>query len=283
MEIIPATETIKLFFMPDIFDLFKHWWKQILAVIIASLLVVGVISYLKPKLYLSVATAVPASSFASDKSKIFNENIQALYAALGTPDDLDMIVGTAKLDTVYLAVTDEFNLFDHYKMKEKGQAARNKAASLLKKNSKVMKSEYGELKVKTWNTDKNLAPQLANAIMEKLKAIHQDLQNAGNMATLQGLVSRKEKLQQMADSAMNSAENNNQRREQISQYEKLIGEYQLMVDTKPPVLITVEKAKAAAWPDQPKTIQLLGATAVLAFIFSLLAALMLERKKTTVQ
>jgi len=269
--------------MPDIFDLLKHWWKQILAVIIASLLVVGVISYLKPKLYLSVATAVPASSFASDKSKIFNENIQALYAALGTPDDLDMIVGTAKLDTVYLAVTDEFNLFDHYKMKEKGEAARNKAASLLKKNSKVMKSEYGELKVKTWNTDKNLAPQLANAIMEKLKAIHQDLQNAGNMATLQGLVSRMEKLQQMADSAMNSAENNNQRREQISQYEKLIGEYQLMVDTKPPVLITVEKAKAAAWPDQPKTIQLLGATAVLAFIFSLLAALMLERKKTTVQ
>ena len=261
--------------MPDIFDLFKHWWKQILAVVITSLLVVGAVTYLKPQKYLSVATAVPASSFASDKSKIFNENIQALYSALGTPDDLDMIVGTARLDTVYLAVTDQFNLYDHYKMKEKGEAARNKAASLLKKNTKVMKSEYGELKVKTWDTDKNLAPQLANAIMEKLKAIHQDLQNAGNLATLQGLISRKEKLQQAADST--------QRKEQISQYEKLIGEYQLMVDTKPPVLITVEKAKAAEWPDQPKTIQLLVATAVLAFIFSLLAALVLERKKSTSQ
>jgi len=265
--------------MPDIPDLFKHWWKQMLAVIITSMLVVGTVSYLKPKKFLSVATAVPASSFAADRSKIFNENIQALYSALGTPDDLDMIVGTARLDTVYLAVTDQFNLFDHYKMQEKGEAARNKAASLLKKNTKVMKSEYGELKVKTWDTDKNLAPQLANAIMEKLKAIHQDLQSAGNMATLQGLVSRKEKLQQMADSTTNSVENSNQQKEQISQYEKLIGEYQLMVDTKPPVLITVEKAKAAAWPDQPKTVQLLVATAVLAFIFSLLAALVLERKK----
>jgi len=269
--------------MPDIFDLIKHWWKQILAVIITSLLVVGTVTYLKPKKYLSIATAVPASSFASDKSKIFNENIQALYSALGTADDLDMIVGTAKLDTVYLAVTDQFNLFDHYKMKEKGEAARNKAASLLKKNTKVMKSEYGELKVKTWDTDKNLAPQLANAILEKLKAIHQDLQSAGNLVTLQGLMSRKEKLQQMADSTMNSAENKSQRIEQISQYEKLIGEYQLMVDSKPPVLITVEKAKAAAWPDQPKTIQLLFATAVLAFIFSLLAALVLERKKSISQ
>ena len=269
--------------MPDIFDLLKNWWKQMLAVIIASLLVVGVISYLKPPKFLSVATAVPASSFASDKSKIFNENIQALYSALGTPDDLDMIVGTARLDTVYLAVTDQFNLYDHYKIKEKGEAARSKAALLLKKNTKVMKSEYGELKVKCWDTDKNLAPQLANAIMEKLKAIHQDLQNAGNLATLQGLISRKEKLQQVADSTMNSAENSTQRKDQISQYEKLIGEYQLMVDTKPPVLITVEKAKAAEWPDQPKTIQLLAATAVLAFIFSLLAALVLERKKSTGQ
>ncbi|HEX4877482.1 MAG TPA: hypothetical protein VFV31_12480, partial [Chitinophagaceae bacterium] len=134
-----------------------------------------------------------------------------------------------------------------------------------------------------WDTDKNLAPQLANAIMEKLKAIHQDLQNAGNLATLQGLISRKEKLQQVADSTMNSADNSTQRKDQISQYEKLIGEYQLMVDTKPPVLITVEKAKAAEWPDQPKTIQLLVATAVLAFIFSLLAALVLERKKSTGQ
>lgn len=269
--------------MPDMFDLFKHWWKQLLAVIIASLLIVGTVTFLKPKKYLSVATAVPASSFASDKSKIFNENIQALYSALGTPDDLDMIVGTARLDTVYLAVTDQFNLYDLFKMQEKGEAARSKAASLLKKNTKVMKSEYGELKVKTWDTDKNLAPQLANAIMEKLKAIHQDLQNAGNLATLQGLISRKEKLEQAADSIMNTVENTTRRKEQIGQYEKLIGEYQLMVDTKPPVLITVEKAKAAAWPDQPKTVQLLMATAVLAFIFSLLAALVLERKKTAVQ
>lgn len=269
--------------MPDMFDLFKHWWKQMLAVIIASLLVVGIVTFLKPKKYLSVATAVPASSFASDKSKIFNENIQALYSALGTPDDLDMIVGTARLDTVYLAVTDQFNLYDHFKMQEKGDAARSKAASLLKKNTKVMKSEYGELKVKAWDTDKNLAPQLANAIMEKLKAIHQDLQNAGNLATLQGLISRKEKLQQAADSTMNTVENTTRRKEQINQYEKLIGEYQLMVDTKPPVLITVEKAKAAAWPDQPKTVQLLMATAVLSFIFSLLAALVLERKKTAGQ
>ena len=119
--------------MPDLFDLIAKWWKRMLAVMILSLLAVGIITFLKPRQYLSVTTAVPASSYASDKGKIFNENIQELYSTLGTTDDLDMILGTANLDTVYLFVADQFNLFDHYKMKEQGDAARTKAALCLKK------------------------------------------------------------------------------------------------------------------------------------------------------
>lgn len=248
-----------------------------LAVIILSVLTVGIITYLKPKKYLSVATAVPASSFASDKAKIFNKNIEALYAALGTPDDLDMIVGTANLDTVYTAVASQFNLFDHYKMKEKGDAAIAKAASLLKANSAVMKSEYGELKVKVWDTDKNLAPQLANAIMDVLRSIHQDLQSAGNNATLEGLLKAKQKIQDRVDTIPPSQQP--ELLERISEYEKLIGEYQLMVDSKPPVLIVVEQAKASNWPDKPQRMKIIIATAILSFLFSLLVALALEGRK----
>jgi hypothetical protein len=104
--------------MPDIFDLIKNWWKQMLAVVIASVLVVGIITFLKPKEYLSVATAVPASSFAADKSTVFSENIQALYSSLGTADDLDLVIGTAGLDTIYLAVAKQLNLRDYYKISE---------------------------------------------------------------------------------------------------------------------------------------------------------------------
>jgi uncharacterized protein involved in exopolysaccharide biosynthesis len=269
--------------MPDIIDLIAGWWKRMLAVMILSLLTVGIITFLNPRQYLSVSTAVPASSFASDKAKIFNENIQALYSTLGTPDDLDMILGTANLDTVYLFVADQFNLFDHYKMKEKGNAARNKAALLLKKNTKVMKSEYGELKVKVWDTDKNLAPQLANAIMEKLQAIHVNLQSAGNEATLNGLQTGKKKIQLQLDSITGTSEPLIEQKKilqgQAQQYEKLINEYQLMVDSKPPVLIVVEKAKPTNWPDRPRRTQIMIATAVLGFLFALLAALISERRK----
>jgi uncharacterized protein involved in exopolysaccharide biosynthesis len=265
--------------MPDLFDLLARWWKKILAVVLLSALVTGGISFFKPKKYLSVATALPASSYASDKAKVFNDNIQELYTALGTPDDLDAVTGIAALDTVYLSVTDQFNLYDHYKMKEKGEAARSKAAYCLKKNTKVYKSEYGNLKVKVWDTDKMLAGELANAIMDKLQAMYRDIQGAGNKTTLDGLVHTRNKLQKWIDSSYESPENFPEYKNRIIQYDKMINEYRLMVDSKPPSLIIVEKAKPALWPDKPKTIQVIIATAVLSFLFALLAALYLENRK----
>lgn len=268
--------------MPDLFDLISRWWKQIAAVILLSLLAVGTITFLKPRQYLSVATAIPASTFAADKGKVFNENIQALYSTLGTPDDLDRIVGTASLDTVYLAVARQFNLYDHYKIK--GEGLTERAAARLKAASKVMKSEYGELKIKVWDTDPNLAPQLANAIFDQLQLIHQGLQSAGNETTLRGLIAGKQKLQTAIDSmAASPSEKRNVLQLQAQQYEKLIGEYQLMIDTKPPVLILVEKAKASSRPDKPERVRIMTATAILSLLFALLAALVMDKGKTARQ
>jgi hypothetical protein len=266
--------------MPDLFDLIGRWWKQMTAVVLLSLLAVGVITFLKPRQYLSVATAIPASTYSSDKGKIFNDNIQALYSALGSPDDLDMIISTGGLDTPYLAVAAQFNLYDHYKMDKNENDVLNKSATRLKENTKVIKSEYGALQIKVWDTDKNLAPQLANAILDKLQSIHQQLMGAGNETTLKGLQTGKEKLQATLDSETTlPAEQRTALQQRIQEYEKLIGEYQIMVDSKLPVLLTVEKAKAALRPDRPRRMQIMIATAVLSLLFSLLAALALERKK----
>ena len=68
------------------------------------------------------------------------------------------------------------------------------AAGVLRYNSRIIKSDYGELKVKVWDTDKNLAPQLANSLMEQLDQIHQGLQNENNRITLSSLQLRKEEI-----------------------------------------------------------------------------------------
>ncbi|HEY6502714.1 MAG TPA: hypothetical protein VIZ28_01950 [Chitinophagaceae bacterium] len=283
--------------MPDLFYIISKWWKQILAIVVLSLATVTTILYLKPVKYLSTATSLPASSYAADKASVFNDNVQLLYPAMGTPDDLDMIVGTAQLDTAYLALAEQLDLAGHYKVQEQGDAAIRKAAYLLKANTKVIKSDYSELKVKVWDGDKEFAPQMANAITEKLQAIHQDIQNSNNISLIKSLQSGKEKLQSAIDSISNylkkaivdgEAPGGYEARRsallgQVQQYEKLISEYQLLVDNKPPVLIIVDKARVTDWPDKPKRLPILVATFVLSLLFSLLVILLAEKRKSIKQ
>ena len=132
----------------------------------------------------------------------------------------------------------------------------------------MRKSEYGELKVKVWDTDKNLAPQLANAVLDQLQAIHTRLQNNGNEVILQGLLKRKEQILLHIDIAGGSAEKLTNLKGQLAEYEKYAGEYQLMIDTKPQALIVIEKAKAANRPDLPRRMQLLIAASSLSFLFN---------------
>jgi uncharacterized protein involved in exopolysaccharide biosynthesis len=275
--------------MPDFFYLLSKWWKQILAVVLLSVIVVGIIIFIKPSKYLSVATAVPASGIASDKSRIFSENIEALYSNLGTPDELDVMVGTGQLDTIYLAVTDQFNLYDHYKIHDQKEKARLKSAQLLKWNTEVQKSGYGELKVKVWDTDKNLAPQLANALMDKIQSIHQDVQSESNADALNdlkaGMKKIKDSIQLMEAVAGKKTDTSGLGilKTQLQKYQQLIGEYQLMVDNKPPSLLVVERARPSLLPDKPKRLEILIATLILSFLFALLVALILERRKIVVQ
>lgn len=260
--------------MPDLFELLSRWWKQVLGTVIIATVISGIIIFLKPQQYRSVSTAVPASTFANDRSRIFGEHIEALYAALGTPDDLDLILGTAQLDTAYRAVVLDLQLKDHYKVNEKDEAALIKATGILKQNTSVRKSGYGELKVIVWDKDPVMAAKLSNGIMHYLQLIHQDIRSAGNEVTLKGLRTGHEKLRKAPDSAGTSTAN------RIMQYDELIGQYQLLVDTKPPVLVIVEKAKPASYPDKPKRLQVILGTLIISFFFALLAVLALERRKS---
>jgi uncharacterized protein involved in exopolysaccharide biosynthesis len=279
--------------MPDLFYLVSKWWKQITLIVVLSVVTVIIVLFLKPRKYLAVSTAVPASTYASDKGSVFSNNMQNLYPALGTADDLDMVLGTAQLDTVYISVAEQLNLDNHYKMGEQGRAAILKAASLLKENSRVIRSEYNDLKVKAWDKDRNIAPLLANAIMNVLQSIHKDLQNSNNITMIKGLEDGLKKLQVAIDSINQNSSTadggtvsdaKSARRTalvgQIQEYEKLISQYQLMLDNQSQVLLVVEKARASEWPDKPRTLPILAATLVLSLVFALLLAILLEKRKT---
>ncbi|HEV8506939.1 MAG TPA: hypothetical protein VGQ53_16120 [Chitinophagaceae bacterium] len=278
--------------MPDLFDLMWRWRKQILLLVFTTLVVTTGIVFLVPKRYLSVSTALPASSFATDKTSVFSQNLQSLYSTLGLPDDLDKIVGTAQLDTVYRYVIAQLNLTDHFGLHKTDINAIPKAALILKKHTRVIKSDYGELKVKVWDVDRDLAASIANAIMEKLQEIHQDVQAANNSMMVTKIneqyVAKKIDYEKLTDSLSHpgntsTAELLNAHKssllQQIQEYEKLLNQYKLIADAKPQALIIVERATPAVSPDQPKPLEAIVAATVLSFFFAVLTALALNKRK----
>jgi uncharacterized protein involved in exopolysaccharide biosynthesis len=276
--------------MPDLFGLIWRWRKQILLLVLTTLIVTTVIVFLVPKKYLSVTTALPASSYATDKTSVFSQNLQALYSTIGLPDDLDKILGTARLDTVYRSVIAQLNLVEHFGVSKTDANAISKAASILHNHTRIIKSDYGELKVKVWDVDRELAANLANAIMEKLQQIHQDVQTVNNSMMLSKIneeyVKKKLDYEKLTDSIQHASGSDlltaqkSSLLQQIQEYEKLLSQYKLMVDARPQPLIIIEKATPAVSPDQPKPLQTITAAVILSLLFGVLTALILERRKS---
>ncbi|HET9824817.1 MAG TPA: hypothetical protein VFP87_05755 [Chitinophagaceae bacterium] len=282
--------------MPDIFDLLLRWWKQILSLMIITLVITSIIVLLVPKEYMGVATALPASTYAQDKSGVFSQNMQNLYSALGSPDDLDMIVGTAHLDTVYHFVAQKLSVADHYHLAKSDGKSILKAAHLLKKKTRVIKSDYGELKVKAWDTNCDWAAALSNAIMEKLQVIYQDVQTTNNATMLARIRSeydqKKLDYQKLSDSLQHATDQsttdllNMQKSsllQQMAEYEKLSDQYTLMVNAKPQMLIVVERATPPLKPDKPRSVEIIIAAAALSLFFGIMAAVVLERRRVIVR
>lgn len=282
--------------MPDIFDLLVRWWKQILALVMITLAVTAIILLIIPNKYLGVATALPASTYAQDKTGVFSQNMQSLYSAIGSPDDLDIIVGTAHLDTVYNFVTERLNLASHYCINKTDRKSILNAAQMLRERTRVIKSDYGELKVKVWDTHPDWAANIANAIMGKLQQIHQEVQTSNNAAMLSRISSeynqKKVEYEKLSDSLQRTSNQAvtdllNMRKssllQQMLEYEKLLDQYTLMVSAKPQALIIIERATPAVKADRPRALQIMIATAVVSLFFAVMAALVLERRRMAVK
>ncbi|GAA4743592.1 hypothetical protein GCM10023229_23790 [Flavisolibacter ginsenosidimutans] len=270
---------------------------------LASTLAALIASLLSPKLYLGTTTALPVNTMVNDKARIFNQNIETLYSEIGTADELDKIEGTAKLDTVFLAVAAAQHLATHYNLDRAANDALEKAALRLRKNSDISRTGYGELKVKVWDKDNEMAATLANALMQTINAIHERLQTENNRTVLQKLQEAyTQKLNEVSNieneglafktapeiqtlnpqAVRDSLLKNTKRltgatvqldenRKELQDYLRLINEYELAVKTNPKVLLVVEQARPSPWYDRPKT----AMNALLAFLASLLFSFLL--------
>lgn len=275
--------------MPDLLHVFFRRWKLILLLTLLAGIIAFVVSLLSPKEYLSTATALPVNVMVNERSRIFSNNIQVLYSDFGTPDELDKIEGTAALDTIFIAAAQELKLAEHYKIHAGNESIYN-AALTLRKNSKISRSAYGELKIKAWDRDNEMAARMANSLLQKIQQLHQRLQNENSKLILERLKqdyqARQEEYKSLSDSAASftgaEAELWSAKKtamlQQVQQYENLIDQYQISINSNPQVLLTVETAKPSPWPDKPKLLPTLLLAVFASFVFAFLLALFIESR-----
>lgn len=259
--------------MPDLMAAFLRRWKFIIGTSLLVALAAWVATLFAEKEYLSTATALPANSLLTDRARIFNNNIQALYPEIGTVDELDKLEGTGRLDTIYIATADLHNLAAHYGIEQNGEEGY-KAAVQLKKNSKVVRTGFGELQVKVWDRDRNLAAALANTLMQNIDTLHRQLQMDNSRTVLQRLKNEYEK---MANDTV--ANRKFSFSDKVFRYENFIQEYELSLQTAPHALLQVERARPSLWPDKPKVLITVALAFIAALVSTYLLSLLLSAKK----
>ena len=277
--------------MPDLFAVLMKRWKFIFGLTLVATVVALLAALLGQKKFLSTATAIPANTQTADRARVFNNNIQMLYSDFGAAEELDRLEGAAQLDTIFMATVDELVLTPYYGFKNDPEGPY-KAAMELKKNTRINRTGFGELKVKVWDKDKNQAAAMCNTLLRKIQDLYRNLQNAGNLAVLDRtqLEYEAKQLQYRSLSDSNTrlsgadAELNAIKKsallDQLSEYEKIINQYQLAARTNPPVLLTVEPARPSLWPDKPQVVPTVLISLFGTFVFAFLMAIFVESSKT---
>ncbi len=296
--------------MPDIISVISKRWKLIFLLTGLATLLALAITLLLPKLYLSTVTAVPTNSALNDKARLFNQNIEGLYPELGSPDELDRMEGTAKLDTLYVAMAKEFKLAEAYHtIDEKDPDFR--AALLLKKNLTVVRSAYGQLKINVWDKEPDLAAKMANTFLQKLNEFHQHLQNENNQQLLkrmkEDMAAKQNELATLQQSLssytgsdlsinknpvpndsmnkpisrMNTGSRARELSEQINASQTVINQYEIFLKTVPNVLVVEEAARPSLEPDKPRVLSLAFFAFFAALLFSTLLAFFVEGRNKT--
>ncbi len=298
--------------MPDLFLVMARRWSLVLLLTLAGTAAACIASLLSPKLYAGEVTALPTNMVINDKARIFNQNIDGLYPELGSADELDRIEGTARLDTLFTAVASAYHLASHYELDTANGNALDKAALLLRKNSEIKRSAYGELKIKVWDKSAQTAAALANALLQTINAIYERLQTENNRAVLKKLKeSYKQKLMELQSfesdevlpkikqgeweemmqkfQADSSFKNRSERvtvlhlegteaRKTLESYPKLIDEYELAVNTAPKALLVVEQARPSLQYDRPNTSRNVLLAFAASLLFSFLLAVFVESR-----
>lgn len=253
-------------------------------VLLSVLIAAALVFFVLPRQYKSTAVVVATNPVLADKARLFNDNIEGLYSTYGSEDDLNRIYGIATLDTTYKQLVQKFDLIQYYEIEgDDAPLNQRKAIVALKEDLDLTKTELYQLKISATTKDKMLSASLANALVDIVQSMMQDVWKNNTTSTLQNIQSSTVQLEKQIDGLKDSvSEVVNIKRsgllKQIQQNQKLINQYSVTLSNNMPALIVLEKAYPSAKADKPQKLFILSAAFFAALAFSIMIVLLFERR-----
>lgn len=278
--------------MAETASILQNKWRSILLFTILTAAVATATVFLMPKQYRSAAKLISANPQLADKSRLFNENIQSLYSYFGSGDDLDRIMGIALLDTSLKQLVKNFNLTNYYKLSNDTEALlQRKAVLKLRDDLLVQRTEEGQLNISCWTKDPVLSAGIVNALVKIIENKLEDIWQSNYSATKEQLnlsiTQTEASYKQLFDSLSKAPapqtsliqKHMETLLDQLTQYRKTAATVQLIGATAPVALYVLEPAVPAAKAERPDKPAIILAAAIAGFLFSLLLALLSNRKQ----
>ncbi len=269
-----------------VFEVMRKRWKQSLIIVFIASVFTGAFLILQKPYFKSTAVFTAANPNLGDRSNIYRTEFWEQYFYYGGEFDNDRLMAIAKSEEMCRFMVDRFKLISHYKINASDQRAAFLADYEFKENIRIYKSEFGHVKINVWDTDKQLAAAIANAVMKRVNEKSVASVNNMKVEILQKLQNdfnaQKDSLQQVGKNLQNNTDAFLSARKlnlitQLNEKEKLIQQFNTSVNNVS-ALFVIEEALPAFKKDKPQILAGIIMAAVVSFVFSVLFLLLLEWK-----
>ncbi|TGE29191.1 GumC domain-containing protein [Hymenobacter metallicola] len=178
-------------------------WKYLVAAAVGLALVISVVvSLLMPNIYKSTAVFYPTNPNTTDPDRIVSDGGKLELG--GRAEDLDRVITIGESQTLAELIIKQFNLHKHYKTGEAGDAADQAALDEFNSNFTIVHNDRDAIEVNFQDTDKVLAARVANAIVQNIDSINQQLTFENRRKIIELYQGRKEFLEREYTAAHDS-------------------------------------------------------------------------------
>ena len=153
--------------------IFHRWKKWLALAAVLAAVVSALVAWSMPNIYSSTAVFLPTSPQSTDPDRLVEGSKLEVGAR---SEDLDRVVTIGQSLPLAELIIHKFDLYKHYKLGEPGSdLVENNVLNEFNSNFSIVHNERDAIELTVQDTDKQLAANLANAMVAAIDSVNQQL------------------------------------------------------------------------------------------------------------